>query len=114
MNEDEVIDVAERIFIKIAEQIIARELKTVREVFADYIVEMDFEGQIVELLEPEGLINGIKGLGINDLTQLDQKYLLRVLTKPELEGAIVLDELLQIMANLGLQDDDDDDDERYG
>ena len=34
------------------------------------------------------------------------KYLLRVLTKPELDGAIVMDELLQIMENLGLYDDD--------
>ena len=107
-NEDEVIDVAERIFIRIAEQIISREIKTVREVFADHIVEMEFDGQIIELLEPEGLINGMKGLGIDDLTDQDQKYLLRVLTKPELEGAIVLDELLQIMENLGLNDDADD------
>ena len=85
---------AERIFIRIAEQIISREIKTVREVFADHIVEMEFDGQVIELLEPEGLINGMKGLGIDDLTDQDQKYLLRVLTKPELEGAIVLDELL--------------------
>ena len=63
----------------------------------------------MELLEEDGLINGIKGLGIDDLTEKDERYLLRVLTKPELDGAIVLDELLQIMANLGLQDDDNDD-----
>ena len=63
----------------------------------------------MELLEEDGLINGIKGLGIDDLTEKDERYLLRVLTKPELDGAIVLDELLQIMANLGLQDDVDDD-----
>ena len=61
------------------------------------------------MLEEDGLINGIKGLGIDDLTEKDERYLLRVLTKPELDGAIVLDELLQIMANLGLQDDDNDD-----
>ena len=63
----------------------------------------------MELLEEDGLINGIKGLGIDDLTEKDERYLLRVLTKPELDGAIVLDELLQIMANLGLQDDVNDD-----
>ena len=43
-NEDEVIDVAERIFIRIAEQIINREIKTVREVFADYIIAMELDG----------------------------------------------------------------------
>lgn len=49
---------------------------------------------MIELLEEDGLINGIKGLGIDDLTEKDERYLLRVLTKPELDGAIVLDELL--------------------
>lgn len=52
-----------------------------------------------------GLIEGIKSLGINDLTEKEVKYLLRVLTKPELDGAIVMHELLQIMENLGLYDD---------
>ena len=33
--------------------------------------------------------------------------MLRVLKKPELQGAIVLQELLQIMENLGLYDDDE-------
>ena len=50
---------------------------------------------------------------------------MRVLTKPELNGAIVLQELLQVMENLGLYDDsqegegegdedEDDDDENQG
>jgi len=63
---------------------------------------------VIELLAPEGLVGGIKGLGIDDLTDQEIKYLLRVLTKPELEGAIVLQELLQIMENLGLYDDEED------
>lgn len=33
---------------------------------------------------------------------------MRVLTKPELDGNIVMSELLQIMENLGLYDDDED------
>ena len=32
-------------------------------------------------------------------------YLLRVLTKPELDGAILVEELLQIMENFGLYED---------
>ena len=54
----------------------------------------EFLEPVIELLEEDGLINGIKGLGIDDLTEKDERYLLRVLTKPELDGAIVLDELL--------------------
>jgi hypothetical protein len=81
----------------------------VRDVFADHILQTEIDGQNVELLAPEGLIEGIKGLGIDDLSEQDIKYLLRVLTKPELDGAIVMDELLQIMENLGLYDEDEDD-----
>ena len=80
-----------------------------RDVFADHILQTEIDGQNVELLAPEGLIEGIKGLGIDDLSEQDIKYLLRVLTKPELDGAIVMDELLQIMENLGLYDEDEDD-----
>ena len=71
------------------------------------MLQTEIEGQIVELLAPEGLIDGIKSLGITDLSEKDIKYLLRVLTKPELDGAIVMHELLQIMENLGLYDEDE-------
>ncbi len=39
VDEDEVIDAAERIFIRIAEEIISQEHKSVREIFADHILE---------------------------------------------------------------------------
>ena len=58
-----------------------------------------------------GLLDGIKELGIDDLTEKEIAYLLRVLTKPELDGAIVVPEFLQIMENLGLYDDDEDQDQ---
>ena len=55
---------------------------------------------------PEGLIEGIRSIGIDDLSQKEIKCLLRVLTKPEIDNAIILDELLAIMENLGLYDDE--------
>lgn len=107
MDEDEVIDIAERIFIRIAEQIISLEIKSVREVFEGWISEGEVDGETIELLMPEGLIGGLEGIGIDDLSAKEFKYLLRVLTKPEIDNAIVLEELLQIMENLGLYDDED-------
>ena len=41
-----------------------------------------------------GLLEGIKALGINDLSEKEIAYLLRVLTKPELDSAIVMPEFL--------------------
>ena len=65
-----------------------------REVFEDFILETEIQGQMVELIAPEGLLEGMKSIGIDDLTDKEIKYLLRVLTKPELDGAIVFHELL--------------------
>jgi len=41
-----------------------------------------------------GLLEGIKELGITDLTEQEVDYLLKVLSKPELDGAILMQELL--------------------
>ena len=43
---------------------------------------------------PEGLIDSLEGIGIDDLSPKEFKYLLRVLTKPEIDNAIVFEELL--------------------
>lgn len=64
------------------------------------------DGTPVELLSPVGLLEGIKELGIDDLEEKEVSYLLRVLTKPELDGAILVEELLQIMENFGLYDEE--------
>ena len=59
-------------------------------------------------MTPNGLLEGLKTvLGIDNLTDIEVKYLLRVLTKPELGNSIVLQELIQIMENLGLYEDSD-------
>ena len=41
-----------------------------------------------------GLLDGIKDLGVDDLTEKEVACLLRVLTKPELEGAIEVGEFI--------------------
>jgi hypothetical protein len=61
----------------------------------------------VELLSPEDLLNGIKDLNIVDLSEIEIDYLLRVLSKQDLDGCIMLQELIVIMENFGLFDDQD-------
>lgn len=55
-----------------------------------------------ELLSPYDLLQGIKDLGIEDLQKIEITYLMKVLSKPELNGNILLLELLQIMDNIVL------------
>lgn len=37
-----------------------------------------------------GLLEGIKELGVDDLSEMEVQYLLKVLSKPELDGAILM------------------------
>lgn len=62
-------------------------------------------GEEYELLSPEGLIDGMRDLGITDLKEMEIVYLLKVLSKPEINNAILMQEFMQIMENFGLQDD---------
>lgn len=56
----------------------------------------------LELLSPMGFLEGIKDLGVTDLEEVEIACLMRVLTKPNLESAILLKELIVIMENFGI------------
>jgi hypothetical protein len=47
-------------------------------------------------------LEGVKALGISDLEEVDVGCLMRILTKPDLENAILLQELIIIMENFGI------------
>lgn len=93
LDEDEMIDVAEKIFLMMAEKMVDNKISNVRDVFKPYIFEADIDGDIYELLSPYDLLQGIKDLGIEDLQKLEITYLMKVLSKPELDGNILLLEL---------------------
>jgi hypothetical protein len=57
------------------------------------------------LLTPESLLGGIEDLGISDLAEVEVQSLVKVLSKPELDGAILMQEVFAIMENFGLYDD---------
>jgi hypothetical protein len=59
----------------------------------------------LELLSPIGFLEGVKELGVTDLEEVEVACLMRVLTKADLENAILLRELIVIMDNFGIQDD---------
>lgn len=95
------LDVAERCFVRIAEAII-KSGQSVRESFNNFVIKEKLEDQVIELLSPIGFLEGVKDLGITDLEELEVACLMRVLTKPELENAIMLKELIVIMDNFGI------------
>ena len=104
------LDIAERCFVKIANAIIAKG-QNVRTAFSNFIIEEEVEGTKLELLSPIGFLEGIKDLGLTDLEEVEVACLMRVLTKPNLENAILLKELIVIMENFGIYDDEDHEEE---
>ncbi|CDW75040.1 UNKNOWN [Stylonychia lemnae] len=105
INEEQMLDVAERCFVRIAEAIIKAGL-SVRDSFANFLIVERIEDQVIELLSPIGFLEGVKDLGITDLEELEVACLMRVLTKEKLDNAIMLKELIVIMENFGIQDDE--------
>lgn len=103
------LDVAEKCFVRIADAILARGI-SVREAFRRQIqreIARNEDGgkeEELELLSPIGFLEGVKGLGIGDLEEQDVACLMRILTKPDLENSILLQELIIIMENFGIQD----------
>ena len=104
IDEEEMLDIAERCFMRIAEAILENSV-TVRQAFAPFIIREDFEGETLELLSPIGFLEGVKELGVTDLEEVEVACLMRVLTKADLENAILVRELIVIMDNFGIQDD---------
>lgn len=113
MNEEQMLDVAEGCFIKMAELLLTKG-KSIRAVFAKFAApEMFPDRTVLELLSPIGFLEGVKELGIADLQEVEAACLMRVLSKQELDNAIILNELVLIMENFGVPDGDEDGEEDY-
>mmetsp|Transcript_25574 Transcript_25574/g.19345 ORF Transcript_25574/g.19345 Transcript_25574/m.19345 type:complete len:210 (+) Transcript_25574:2291-2920(+) len=111
LDEEEMLDVAEHCFIRIAEMMIESG-RSVRGLFTKYSVPEQFpDGTVLELMSPIAFLEAVKELGLDDLQEMEAACLLRVLTKPELENAIILNELVLIMENFGVADNYDGEDE---
>ena len=101
IDEEEMLDIAEKCFMRIAEAILEAGV-SVRQAFQPFIIREEFEGEYLELLSPIGFLEGVKELGVTDLEEVEVACLMRVLTKADLENAILLRELIVIMDNFGI------------
>lgn len=62
-------------------------------------------------MSPIAFLEGVKEAGMSELSEMEAACLLRVLAKPELENAIILNEFIMIMENFGVMDNYEDDDD---
>ena len=104
------LDIAESCFIRMAELMLQRG-RTVRGIFTKYSVPEIFPDRtVLELLNPITFLEGVREAGLEDLQEMEAACLMRVLSKPELDNSIILNELVLIMENFGVMDQMDEDD----
>jgi hypothetical protein len=58
----------------------------------------------IELMSPTGFLEGLKRLGVDELTEIEVQCLMLILVKPELENAIVVADLQMVMENFGIEE----------
>ena len=56
------------------------------------------------LLSPIGFLEGFKVLGLTDLEEMEVACVMKVLCKEELENAILVQEVVMIMQNFGINE----------
>ena len=109
LDDEHMLDVAEAIFLKMAD-LMTEKGRTVRGIFTKYSIPEIFPDRtVLELLSPSSFLEGLKETGIDDLQEFEVACLMRVLAKPELDNAVILNEFIMIMENFGIMDQLDDD-----
>lgn len=104
IDEEQMLDIAELCFVRIADVLIKKG-QTVREVFGKFAQPdvLPDRATVLELISPVAFLEATKSeLGFKDFSEIEVACLMRVLSKPELENGIILNEFALIMENFGV------------
>ena len=92
IDDEEMIKIAESWLIRISDELKNKNLD-IKQLFEENIMVENIGDQSIELLAPIHFIEGLKKLGIQDFTELEIAWLVNLLTRPELDDLILLEEL---------------------
>jgi hypothetical protein len=95
---------AEAALVKIAIELKKRGA-TARDLFADFTSEAEIEGEPIGVLAPMDFVEGLMTLG-TEFNEVEVQCLLSILSKPQLENFILLEEIEKIIENFDLDDED--------
>ena len=99
------LDIAENVFQQIADRLKATNF-SVKKIFAKKAAILDeFEGETnVIVIQAADFLDSLKNppLSIGELSELEVACLMRVLSKPEIDHAILLNELNLVLENFGI------------
>lgn len=103
LTEQEILDVAESVFIKISDSMKMKEL-SLEDVYGKKLSYKNYEGEKIQILSPDDFIDSFKQLDMGDLDELEIECLLRVLLKPEIDDNIQFNDLVMILENFGVSE----------
>ena len=95
INDEEMIRIAESCLIRISDELKKKNI-TIQELFKENIMVESIGDQDIELLAPIHFIEGLKTLGIDNFSELEIAWLVNLLTRPELDDLILVEELNMI------------------
>jgi hypothetical protein len=84
------LDIAERCFTRIGEELLKKNL-TIRSLFSSGIQAVTVDNETVEMITPTLFFDGMAKLGLDEgFSDIDFSCLMKVLTKPMLDNAIII------------------------
>lgn len=103
LNEQEILDIAEQVFIKISQKMLQKNL-SLRSLYGDVLQKITIGGETHEILQPNDFIDAFRVIDIASLEEIEIECLLRVLLKPEIDDTILFSDLIMILDNFGVSE----------
>lgn len=105
INEDQMIEIAQKCFSVIAEQMLQKHL-TIKTLFKEVIQKVDNDGEEEEFIPAQDFLKVLQGLEIEELQEIEYMCLLKVLAANEEGDIIRVGDILQVMEEYGIQENE--------
>lgn len=100
-DEEKMLDIAEHCFVRIADLLHQKRL-TVKEAFGEHATQKRVKDNDFDIITANDFVESLKKYGLSELTKVEVDCLMGVLSKPQLDGYILLNEFALIMENFGI------------
>lgn len=105
INEQQILNLAEGVFARIGQEMLRRNLSTTT-LFKDDIKAVKLQNKTADIINTTAFINGLKALGIFDLSENELKSTLSLLSKDSVSDIILVKDIIDVLMNFGVTEFD--------
>lgn len=102
IDKDEILEIAETVFGKIADKM-KEQGYTLQSLYGSNIQNQYFQGENVEILLQSDFLESFNTIGLTDLTDIEQKWIVQVVRQPDLDDNIIYSDVVTILENFGVE-----------